>query len=222
MTKAEIFKRIEEIGIIPAVRTSSAEDALFASRAVFNGGIPIVEITMTIPDAVEVISELVRTVPDAIVGAGTVLDLDTAHRCLSAGASFLTSTGLDLELVDFSLKHEIPIIPGALTPTEVMAARKAGANLIKIFPCSSMGGASYIRFLKSAFPHIALIASGGVTQHTATDFVRAGASGLGVGRDLLPRHAIQQKDSNWIRELARRFLGMVAKGRAGGSLDHGN
>ena len=222
MTKAEIFKQIEDIGIIPAVRTSSAEDALFASRAVFNGGIPIVEITMTIPDAVEVISELARTVPDVIVGAGTVLDVDTAHRCLRAGASFLTSTGLDRELVDFALKHEIPIIPGVLTPTEVMMARKAGAELIKVFPCSSLGGASYVRFLKTAFPHIALIASGGVTQHTATDFVRAGANALGVGRDLLPRHAIQQRDSNWIRELARRFLGMVAQGRGGGTADSGN
>ena len=213
MTREAMFTQIKEIGIIPAVRVSSTADALFAAEAVISGGIPIVEITMTVPEAADVISELGRTRPEVIVGGGTVLDLDTAHQCLEAGAAFLTSTGLDLEIVDFAQKHGIPVIPGALTPTEVMAARKAGADFIKIFPCSNVGGAGYIRSLRSPFPNVGLIASGGVNQQTATDFIRAGASALGIGQDLLPREAIRMRNEAWIHELARRFLGMVREAR---------
>lgn len=205
---------IEEIGIIPAARFSSADDALFASRTLFSAGIPIVEITMTTPGAAGVISELTGESKEVIVGAGTVLDLDTARICLDAGAAFLTSPGLDLEILAFALKHDVPMIPGALTPTEVMMARKAGADFIKVFPCSSVGGASYIRSLKGPFPHIRLIASGGVNQRTVGEFIHAGASAIGVGRELLPHKAISLKSQDWIRELARRFLGMVKEARA--------
>jgi 2-dehydro-3-deoxyphosphogluconate aldolase / (4S)-4-hydroxy-2-oxoglutarate aldolase len=215
MTKDEMFARIEEIGIIPAVRVSSAEDALFASQAVLNSGIPVVEIPMTVPGAAEVISELRRDGSEPIVGAGTVLDLDTARRSVDAGAMFLTNTGLDLETVEFALKSSIPIIPGVLTPSEVMMAKKAGADFIKIFPCSAVGGANYIRALKGPFPDVRLIASGGVNQQTAEDFIRAGASAIGVGRDLLPREAIRVKNSKWIYELVRRFVLMVQRGRDG-------
>lgn len=214
VVKNDMFARIEEIGIIPAVRVTSAADALFASEAVIGGGIPVVEITMTTPEAVDVISQLVRTHSDVIVGAGTVRDLDTARACCDAGASFLTSTGLDPQLVQFADEHDIWMIPGTLTPTEVMMANRAGASFIKVFPCASVGGPSYIRALRGPFPNIRLVASGGVTQETAAPYIRAGAAALGVGQALLPHEAIQKGNSAWIHELARRFIDMVKQARS--------
>ena len=141
MNREEVRARITEIGIIPGIRVSSPEDALFAAQAVASGGIPIVEITMTVPGAIEVISHLVEKGPDLTVGAGTVWDVDTARRCLDAGATFLTTTGLDLKIVEFAEQQKVVIFPGALTPTEVMMAWKAGVDFVKIFPCSQLGGA---------------------------------------------------------------------------------
>lgn len=214
MTQNEMLARIEEVGIIPAVRTSTAAEAVFASEAVFRGGIPVVEITMTTPGAIDVISQLMRGNPEVIVGAGTVLDVDTAGSCIEAGASFLTSTGLDPELVEFARAQKIPMIPGALTPTEVIVARKAGAAFIKIFPCASMGGPSYIRALRGPFPDVRFIASGGVTQNSAAEYIRVGTNVLGIGRELLPAEAIRGKNSDWIYELSRRFLEMVKQARS--------
>ena len=215
MNKQEMLCKIRQIGIIPAVRAHSAADALFAAESVFTGGIPIVEITMTCPEATHVISQLVRSGSQFIVGAGTVLDVGSAQACLDAGSSFLTTTGLDTEVVQFAQHHGIPIIPGALTPTEVMMARKAGAAFIKLFPCSSVGGPSYIRALRAPFPDTHLIASGGVNQQTAADYIRAGADVLGIGHELLPSEAVRTRNSDWIHELARRFIGMVKQGRNG-------
>jgi 2-dehydro-3-deoxyphosphogluconate aldolase/(4S)-4-hydroxy-2-oxoglutarate aldolase len=213
MTNEEILSGIEEIGIIPAVRVLTAEDAIFASEAVLSGGIPVVEITMTVPGAANVISELRSSHPGLIVGAGTVLNLDTARRATDGGAMFLTATGLDVEIVEFATQEGIAIIPGALTPSEVMMAHKAGADFVKIFPCSVMGGASYIRALRGPFPHLRFVAAGGVSQQTACEFIRAGASAIGVGLDLLPREAIRLKNLDWIHVLTKRFLGMVQEGR---------
>ena len=214
MKKNEIRSRIEEIGIIPAARLSSAEDALFAAEAVSSAGIPIVEVTMTIPGAIGVIETLARNRPEIIVGAGTVLDIDTARHCLCAGAMFLTSTGLDLEMIDFALKEEVVVFPGALTPTEVMMASKAGADFVKIFPCSLLGGTAYIKALKAPFPRVPLIASGGVNQQTAADFILAGAVAVGIGADLIQPAAIKRRERDWIRELAHRFANMVRDARS--------
>jgi 2-dehydro-3-deoxyphosphogluconate aldolase/(4S)-4-hydroxy-2-oxoglutarate aldolase len=214
MTKPEMFGRIMEVGIIPAVRVFSREDALFASAALLGGGIPVLEITMTVPSAEEVISELRRNGTELIIGAGTILNIDAAKRAVDAGAMFLTSTGLDLEVLEFANQANIPMIPGALTPSEVMAAMKAGADFIKIYPCSSMGGPSYIRALKTPFPHIHLVATGGVTQQTAIEFIRNGASAVGVGHDLLPHDAVRNRNALWILELARRFIATVREGRS--------
>jgi 2-dehydro-3-deoxyphosphogluconate aldolase/(4S)-4-hydroxy-2-oxoglutarate aldolase len=164
--KNEVRARIREIGIIPGVRVSSAADARFAAEAVNRGGIPIAEITMTVPEAIEAIAGLTRSHPEMIVGAGTILDLETARRCLDAGAKFLTSPGLVLEVVDFAVKNDVVVFPGALTPTEVITAWNAGADFVKIFPCAHVGGDSYIRALKAPLPHVPLIASGGVNQQT--------------------------------------------------------
>jgi 2-dehydro-3-deoxyphosphogluconate aldolase/(4S)-4-hydroxy-2-oxoglutarate aldolase len=213
MTKQQVCARIEEIGIIPAVRAGSPEDARFAAETVNRGGIPIVEITVTVPGAIEVISDLGRAIPEMIVGAGTVLDAEMARRCLNAGAKFLTSPGLVPEVVDFAVKNEVAVLPGALTPTEVIAAWKAGADLVKVFPCSQVGGESYIRALKAPLPQIPLVASGGVTQQTALNFILAGATALGIGGQLIPREAIQRRLPEHILELSRRFTKLVKDAR---------
>jgi len=213
MNKQSVRNRIEEIGIIPGIRVSSAEDALFAAEAVASSGIPIVEVTMTVPGAIDVIAELTRSNKDLVVGAGTVLDVETARRCLESGAVFLTTPGLDLEIVDFAAKKGIVVFPGVLSASEIMAAWNAGADFVKIFPCSAVGGASYIKALKAPFPKIPLIASGGVNQHTAADFIRAGAIALGIGRDLIQPRAIERRERGWIRELASRYLEMVREAR---------
>ena len=213
MTREDVRTRIEQSGIIPAIRVLNAEDAMFAANAVFDGGILVAELTMTIPGAPDVIRELVKRNPEAAVGAGTVLDVETARRCLDAGASFLTSTGLDGDMVAFAEKHKIAVIPGALTPTEVMIAHKAGVDFVKIFPCAQVGGPAYIKALKAPFPHVPMIASGGVNQQTAGDFIHAGAIALGIGEDLIPRDAIENRDLDWIRELCRRFQKIVKRAR---------
>jgi 2-dehydro-3-deoxyphosphogluconate aldolase/(4S)-4-hydroxy-2-oxoglutarate aldolase len=213
MNKQSVRNRIEEIGIIPGIRVSSAEDALFAAEAVASSGIPIVEVTMTVPGAIDVIAELTRSNKDLMVGAGTVLDVETARRCLESGAVFLTTPGLDLEIVDFAAKKGIVLFPGVLSASEIMAAWNAGADFVKIFPGSAVGGASYIKALKAPFPKIPLIASGGVNQHTAADFIRAGAIALGIGRDLIQPRAIERRERGWIRELASRYLEMVREAR---------
>jgi 2-dehydro-3-deoxyphosphogluconate aldolase/(4S)-4-hydroxy-2-oxoglutarate aldolase len=213
MKKEEVRARIEEIGIIPAIRVSSTEEARFAAAAVSSGGIPIVEITMTVPEACELIQDMVTNAPDIIVGAGTVLDPVTAHRCLQAGAQFLTSPGLDLSIVELTEKADVVTMPGALTPSEVTAAWRAGVDFIKVFPCSQVGGAGYIRALKGPFPNASFVAAGGVTQQTASDLIRAGATALGIGSDLIPREAIRHRRAEQIVELARRFLNIVRAAR---------
>ena len=214
MNKETVRSRIEQIGIVPAIRLSSAEDALFAVEAVSESGIPIAEVTMTTPGAIEVISGLARNKPELIVGAGTVIDIETARRCLDAGAKFLTSPGLDIEVVEFAVKYNVVVFPGALTPTDIMAAWKAGADFVKVFPCSLLGGPNYIRTLKSPFPHIPFIASGGVTQENVADFILAGAVGVGIGRDLINPEAVRRRQLDWIRELASRFLQIVSEARS--------
>lgn len=213
MTKEEVCSLIRETGILPAIRVPTAEDALFACAAMLANGIRVVELTMTVPGAPRVISELARSHPQLVVGAGTVLDLETARACVDAGAAFLTSPGLDAEIVDFTLKHNLVAIPGALTPTEVMMANKAGADFIKVFPCAQVGGPGYIKALTAPFPHLDLIASGGVTQQTAVAFIHAGAVALGVRGELIPDEAVHRRDENWIHELAGRFLGFVRHAR---------
>jgi 2-dehydro-3-deoxyphosphogluconate aldolase / (4S)-4-hydroxy-2-oxoglutarate aldolase len=213
LTRADVRARIEEIGIVPAVRVSSEHIARFAAEAVASGGIPIVEIEMTVPGAIDVIRYLIEHTPDMIVGAGSVYDTETARRCIGAGAKFLTTDGLDLSIVEFANKEEIAVWPAALTPTEVITAWKAGPDFVKVFPCAPVGGESYIRILKKALAHIPLIAAGGVNQRTAQKFILAGASALGVGGELIPEDALRLKQAERIRELASRFAKFVKDGR---------
>lgn len=214
MTKDEVCTRIKEIGIIPAIRVSSPEDAHFATEAVASGGIPIVEITMTVPHAVELIAYLVRDHQDIIVGAGTVLSIEVARQCEDAGASFITAPGFIPSIVEFAAKEGLAVLPGGLTPTEVIWAWQAGADFVKVYPCAQVGGDKYIKMLKTALPQIPLIAAGGVNQLTAANLIVAGADAIGVGTELIPADAILLRKPDRIRELAHRFSGFVKDGRA--------
>ena len=213
MTKDEVCNLIRKVGIIPAIRVSSGDDAHFAAEAVTHGGIPIVEITMTVPGAVDLISHLVRFHPNMVVGAGTVCDTETARKCVDAGASFLTAPGFDSQIVAFAAKENITVLPGALSPTEVLEAWRAGSDFVKVFPCSLVGGDKYIKALKASFTQIPLVAAGGVNQQTAANFILSGATAIGVGKELIPTEAIECKQAERIRELAMRFSKLVKDAR---------
>jgi 2-dehydro-3-deoxyphosphogluconate aldolase / (4S)-4-hydroxy-2-oxoglutarate aldolase len=213
VNKQQVRDRIAEIGIIPSVRVSSTEDAMFAAEAVSRGGISIVEVTVTVPEAHKVISHLVQNAPEVIVGAGSISDVETALRCLEAGAQFLTSDGLDPDTVKFGVQQNVVTIPGALTPTDIIAAWKLSPDFVKVVPCAQVSGDSYIRALKAMFPNIPLIAAGGVNQLTASNFILAGAMALGIGGELIPREAIRMRQPDRIAELARRFSGFVSSAR---------
>jgi 2-dehydro-3-deoxyphosphogluconate aldolase/(4S)-4-hydroxy-2-oxoglutarate aldolase len=213
MTSKEVRARIEETGIIAAVRVNSAEEAVFAAEAVVAGGIPVVEIPFTVPQATKVILHLVKKTPYIVVGAGGVMDTAVARQCLDAGAQFLTSDGLHTEVVEFAAQEEIVAIPGALTPTEVMHAWRLRSDFVKVVPCAQIGGEIYIGSLHRMFPHIPLIAAGGVSQQNASKFIFSGATALGIGRELLPPEALRLHQAGRISNLARRFLGYVKSGR---------
>lgn len=213
MKKKEVSSRIQQVAIIPAIRALSGDDAHFAAEAVAHGGIPIVEITMTVPGAVELISHLVRTDPEVVVGAGTVLDTKTARQCVDAGASFITAPSFNPAVVEFAAKENVLVLPGALTPTEVVTAWSAGADFIKVFPCAQVGGDKYIKALHTSLPQVPLIAAGGVNQQTAGNFILSGATAIGVGAELIPTEAIERRQSERIRELARRFQKLVKDAR---------
>jgi 2-dehydro-3-deoxyphosphogluconate aldolase/(4S)-4-hydroxy-2-oxoglutarate aldolase len=214
MKKEQVRARIEEVGIIPAVRLGSADEAMFAAEAVSRGGIPIVEITMSIPGALDVISHLVKRAPNTIVGAGDVFDSEVARECIDAGAMFLTSPGFDHRIVEFALGASVVVLPGALTPTEVTRAWKSGADFVKVFPCALVGGENYIRALKAPFPALPLIAAGGVNQQNASNFILAGASALGIGGELIPKEAIRLRQADRIFTLAHRFVKFVQTARS--------
>jgi len=213
MTEQAVRRRIEEIGVIPSLATLSVDDARFAAKTVAGAGIPIIEVTATVGDAPDIIAELSSDIPELMVGAGTVFDVEMARRCVEAGARFISSPAVGLAVVEFARTEGVLAIPGALTPTEVSAARQAGADFIKIFPCGQVGGPRYIHALRGPFPHVALIAVGGVNQQTAAEFIAAGATAIGLGPELIPKKALEHRDGHWITELARRFLQSVHTGR---------
>jgi 2-dehydro-3-deoxyphosphogluconate aldolase/(4S)-4-hydroxy-2-oxoglutarate aldolase len=214
MTSAQVRQRILEIGIIPVVRASSTREAIMAVESVAAGGIPIAELTMTVPGAIGVIADLVRTMgKDTIVGAGTVLDAETAQRCMDAGAEFIVSPGFDLETVRSVKQQDKLVMAGALTPTEVITAWKAGSDFVKIFPCGNLGGPKYIRALKGPLPQVPMVPTGGVTLETAADFIRAGADALGIGGELVSPAVLKSGDTSEITRTARHFLDAIAEAK---------
>ncbi len=214
MTKQDVARRVAEIGIVPVIRATSAKQGLMATEAVCKGGIPVAEITMTVPGAIELISQLVKSMGSSVlIGAGTVLDADTAQRCVDAGADFLVSPGFDLETVKFANRIGKLIMAGGLTPTEVITAWKAGSDLVKIFPCGTVGGAKYIKALKAPLPHIPMIPTGGVNLNTAAEFIQAGSAALGVGGELVSAVALASGNTDEIVENARKFVAIVRETR---------
>ena len=213
MKRGEVVDVIRDVGIIPAVRVGTADDAHFAVEAVASGGIPVVELTMTTPGCIDMIEHLVKHHPKMVVGAGTVLDLETACKCADAGAHFLTAPGYDGDILNFAAKHGIVVLPGALTPTEVVTAWRAGADFVKVFPCGQVGADSYIRALTRSLPQIPLVAAGGVNQQNAEAFILAGATAIGVGTQLVPTEAIERRQGKRVQELALRFSKFVKEAR---------
>jgi 2-dehydro-3-deoxyphosphogluconate aldolase / (4S)-4-hydroxy-2-oxoglutarate aldolase len=211
--KEDVRTLIHETGVVPALRLASAEHAAYVAESLGEAGIPIIEIAANTPGAIDAISGVVRRAPKTIVGAGSITNMAMARRCIDAGARFLTSDALMLDMVEFAAKEGITVLPGAFTPTEVVAAWNAGSDFVKVVPCDAAGGAKYIRSLKAALPDVPMIAAGGVTQQTAFDLIAAGATGLGIGRDLIPADAIRLRQTTRIQELARRFLKFVDDGR---------
>jgi 2-dehydro-3-deoxyphosphogluconate aldolase/(4S)-4-hydroxy-2-oxoglutarate aldolase len=213
MKKKSVSEQIASFGVIPVIRASSSEEARFAAEAVRSGGIPIVEITMTVPGALQVISGLAKTMPQLLLGAGTVLNKKMARQCADAGAQCLVSPGFDAGMVATAKKFRLVVIAGALTPTEVMAAWDAGADFVKVFPCCNLGGPAYVKALRGPFPQVPLIPTGGVTIETAADYIRAGAAALGVGSELILKDALKARKSEPISDLARRFVELVKEVR---------
>jgi 2-dehydro-3-deoxyphosphogluconate aldolase/(4S)-4-hydroxy-2-oxoglutarate aldolase len=215
MGKAEVLKRIEEVGVIPVVRAASSDQAIAVAEAISEGGIPLLEITMTVPGAVSVITEISKRYGnEVLVGAGTVLDPGAARACIEAGAQFIISPSLNLKTIERCRDQEIAIFPGALTPTEVVTAWQAGADAVKVFPCSAVGGAKYLRALKAPLPQIKMIPTGGVSLATVKDFMIAGAWALGVGADLVDTKAIQGGDRKSVVDAARNYVVAVREARA--------
>ncbi len=213
-SKQEVLGRIREVGIVPVIRAESPDEAAAAIAAIRAGGVSVLEITLTVPRAVRLIEELSERVGDeALVGAGTVLDADSARACILAGARFVVSPALDFDTIACCRRYGVPVFPGALTPTEVVRAWQAGADMVKVFPCGNVGGASYVKSLKAPLPQIELVPTGGVNLQTAADFIKAGASALGVGADLVDLKALRAGNASLITERARQFVEIVRVAR---------
>jgi 2-dehydro-3-deoxyphosphogluconate aldolase/(4S)-4-hydroxy-2-oxoglutarate aldolase len=212
--KSEVIQTIRDIGVIPVVRATTADEAMRAIDAIREGGIPVLEITMTVPGAVKLIEELAkRYANDALVGAGTVLDPETATACIESGAKFVVSPALNLETIACCRRLDVAVMPGALTPTEVVQAWNAGADFVKVFPAGAVGGPSYLKSLKAPLPQIELVPTGGVSLKTAADFIRAGAAALGVGADLVDIKTIREGHAALITERAKQFIEIVREAR---------
>jgi 2-dehydro-3-deoxyphosphogluconate aldolase/(4S)-4-hydroxy-2-oxoglutarate aldolase len=213
--KTDVIQTIKDVGVIPVVRATSADEAMRAIEAIREGGIPVLEITMTVPGAVKLIEEVAKRYgKDVLVGAGTVLDPETATACISSGARFVVSPALNLETIACCRRLAVAVMPGALTPTEVVQAWNAGADFVKVFPAGAVGGPSYLKALKAPLPQIELVPTGGVSLKTAGDFIRAGAAALGVGADLVDINAIREGQSALITERAKQFIEIVREARA--------
>ena len=215
MHKSDVLRQIKQVGLLPVLRASSVEDALALARAIEAGGVNVLEVTMTVPGAVEVIRKLVHEAGDRIlIGAGTVLDPETARACILAGAQFIVSPALNVKTISLCRRYNVAVLPGALTPTEIVTAWEAGADVVKVFPCSAVGGAKYLKALKAPLPDIELIPTGGVSLATAQEFLEAGAFALGVGGDLVDHKAIREGRAETITQNARKYLEIVHRVRS--------
>jgi 2-dehydro-3-deoxyphosphogluconate aldolase/(4S)-4-hydroxy-2-oxoglutarate aldolase len=209
MTKPEVLAQIQRIGLVPVLRAETEDQAIALAAAIADGGVTCLEVTMTVPGAVRVIARLAKERPEILLGAGTVLDPETADECIAAGAQFIVSPAFNRSTVELCNRQSIAVLPGALTPTEILTAWDAGADVVKVFPASAMGGAKYLKSIKAPLPHIQLIPTGGVSLATAHEFLEAGAFALGVGADLVDTHAITAGEAHRITAHARKYLDIV-------------
>ena len=209
MQKAEVLKACREIGLVPVLRAESEEQALALAGAVAAGGVTVMEVTMTVPGAIRVMQRLTKERPDMLIGAGTVLDPETARMCILEGAQFVVSPALNTRTIEMCHRYGVAALPGALTPTEIVTAWEAGADVVKVFPASALGGAKYLKSVKAPLPQVELIPTGGVSQATALEFLEAGAFALGVGADLVDPKAIVKGTPETITDNARKYLDIV-------------
>lgn len=215
MNQPAIIERIRTIGLVPVLRATSAKEAITIADAIIAGGVTVLEITMTVPGAIHVMQQLADHHGDRLlIGAGTVLDAETARSCLLAGAQFIVSPALDVRTIELCRRYSAPIMPGALTPTEIVTAWQSGADVVKVFPCSALGGAKYLKALQGPLPQIRLIPTGGVSLSTAAEFLDAGAFALGVGSDLVDAKAAAEGRTGVITENARKYIEIVQKQRS--------
>lgn len=217
MEKNKVIERIRQVGVLPVLRASSPDLAMRLADAIAEGGISALEVTMTVPQAIGVIRKLVEQRPDLLIGAGTVLDPETARICILEGAEFIVSPTLNEDTVTLCRRYSVAILSGALTPTEVLRAWEAGSDVVKVFPASAMGGAKYLKSLKAPLPQIELIPTGGVSVATAKEFLDAGAFALGVGADLVDEKAIAEGRASSVTEVARQYAAIVADFRSASS-----
>lgn len=217
MQKAEVLKQCREIGLVPVLRAESEGQAIALASAVADGGVTVMEVTMTVPGAIRVIARLVKDRPDMLIGAGTVLDPETARACILEGAQFVVSPALNVKTIELCHRYGVAVLPGALTPTEIVTAWEAGADVVKVFPASALGGAKYLKSVKAPLPQVEMIPTGGVSQVTALEFLQAGAFALGVGADLVDPKAISKGTPETITENAKKYLEIVRSYRASGA-----
>lgn len=214
MDRSAVLSAIYDIGILPVVRTQSAESAFRCVDALRRGGIRAAEIPMTVPGAVEVLEQAAeRFGGEMVLGAGTVLDAKAARACLLAGAQFLVAPCLRLETIEMAKRYSRVVMPGALTPTEVLAAWEAGADAVRIVPCDAMGGVKYIRSLRAPFPHIDMIATGGVSAENVGEYLRAGVKAVGVSGALIDSASLQDGNYEVFRVRATRFVEAIRRAR---------
>jgi 2-dehydro-3-deoxyphosphogluconate aldolase / (4S)-4-hydroxy-2-oxoglutarate aldolase len=214
MSREKVLERIQKSGVVPVLRASSEQSAIAAASAIEAGGVSVLEVTMTVPGAIHVIEAVVKSSPQVLIGAGTVLDPETARACILAGAQFIVSPSLNVKTVELCRRYSVPMIPGVLTPTEIVTAWQAGADIVKVFPCGAVGGAKYLTALKGPLPQIEMIPTGGVSLSNAAEFLAAGAFALGVGADLVDSSALSKGRAEIITENARKYVAIVAEARS--------
>ncbi|WP_433963892.1 bifunctional 4-hydroxy-2-oxoglutarate aldolase/2-dehydro-3-deoxy-phosphogluconate aldolase [Tunturiibacter gelidiferens] len=209
MEKAAVLRELREIGLVPVLRADSVDQAMALADAIAAGGVTVLEVTMTVPGAIQVMRRLAEQRPEILIGAGTVLDAETARMCILEGAQFVVSPALNVATIEMCHRYSVAVLPGALTPTEILTAWQAGADVVKVFPAGAMGGPKYLASLKGPLPHIEMIPTGGVMLGTAAEFLEAGAFALGVGSDLVAAKMISDGRPEVITEIARKYLEIV-------------
>lgn len=214
MEKREVFNRMVSEGLIPVIRVASVTEAMDVADAIKAGGVTLIEITMSVPGALDAIKELAKKYKDDIImGAGTILDTETGRAALLAGAQFLVTPTLNLRLIELAHRYSAVIVPGAATPTEILTAWNAGADMVKVFPAAQLGGPEYIKALRGPLPQVLYVPTGGVNLQNAGAFIKAGATALGAGGELVDKKAVKEKKFNVITENTRAFLKVIQEAR---------